>query len=160
MAKAKTLSRSQRRSRRQKRSSQARLRWGRGGAVLLVVVLVVLQSLLSPKSPGEGPRESEWLSGVVGYSYDAGATEYLYPNPAGFEAGRQWLPSLGDEDAPVVIIEFSDIFCSYCRDYALDSLPDILDEYVATGKVRYVDHFYGFNRSLEGGTALASLCAR
>ena len=122
-------------------------------------MLIVAQSLLSPTSPGNGPRETEWLSGVTGYSYDAGETEHVYPNPAGFGAGRQWLPALGEEDAPVVIVEFSDIFCSHCRDYSLDSLPEILDDYVATGKVRYVDHFYGFTRSLEEGAALTTLCA-
>jgi len=159
MAKTKTSSRSQRGSRGRRKSSQTWLPWGIGGALLLVVILVVVQSLLSPKSPDSGPREAEWLSGVTGYSYDAGETDYLYPNPAGSESGRKWLPALGEADAPVVIVEFSDIFCSHCRNYNLDSLPEILDEYVATGKVRYVDHFYAFTRSLEEGTALATLCA-
>lgn len=160
MAKTKISSRSQQyRSRRDRRRSQTWLPWGIGGALLLVVVLVVVQSLLSPKSPGKGPREAEWLSGVTGYPYDAGETHYLYPNPAGSEAGRKWLPALGKVDAPVVIVEFSDIFCSHCRNYGLNALPEILDEYVATGKVRYVDHFYAFTRSLEEGAALSTLCA-
>ncbi len=159
MAKSKTSSRSQHRSRRSRQRSQRWLPWGIAGAVLLVVVLVAAQSLQSPKSPGKGLREAEWLSGVTGYSYDAGETDYLYPNPGVLGAGRKWLPALGEADAPVVIVEFSDIFCGHCRNYGLDSLPEILDEYVATGKVRYVDHFYGFTRSLEEGTALATLCA-
>ena len=158
MAKTRTSSRS--RSRRHRQRSQAWLPWGIGGAVLLVVILVVVQSLQSSSaSPGNGPREVEWISDVTGYSYDAGETDYVYPNPAGFEAGRKWLPALGEEDAPVVIIEFTDIFCGHCRNYSLDNLPEILDEYVATGKVRYVDHFYGFANSLERGTALSTLCA-
>ncbi|MCD6287087.1 MAG: DsbA family protein [Anaerolineae bacterium] len=159
MAKTKTSSRSQHRSRRSRQRSQTWLRWGLGGALLLVVVLVAVPSLLSPKSPGSGPREAEWLSGISGYSYDAGETDYLYPNPAGSGTARKWLPALGEADAPVVIIEFSDIFCSHCRNYNLNALPEILDEYVATGKVRYVDHFYGFRRSLEEGAALSTLCA-
>jgi len=160
MAKTKTSSRSQQyRSRRDKRSSQTWLPWGIGGALLLVVVLVAGQSLLSGKSGGKGSREAEWFSGVSGYSYDAGETDYLYPNPSGPEAGRKWLPALGEADAPVVIFEFSDIFCGHCRNHALNALPEILDEYVATGEVRYVDHFYAFSHSLEEGTALSTLCA-
>ena len=135
------------------------MRWGLGGALLLVVVLVAVPSLLSPKSPGSGPREAEWLSGISGYSYDAGETDYVYPSPAGSGLVRKCLPALGEADAPVVIIEFSDILCSHCRNYNLNALPEILDEYVATGKARYVDHFYGFARSLEEGAALSTLCA-
>jgi protein-disulfide isomerase len=125
----------------------------------LIVVLVGGRALLSPKSPGNGARQQEWLSGITGSSYDAGETDHLYPNPAGLEAGRKYLPALGEEDAPVVIIEFSDIFCSHCRDFNLTTLPDLLDDYVSTGKVRYVDHFFGFAGSLEQGAVGAMFCA-
>lgn len=147
------------RRRRRRRDAQTRLPWVIGGAVLLVVVLVGLQALLSPRSPDKGPREAEWLQGITGYSYDAGDTEFTYPNPAGFEPGRKWLPSLGEETAPVVIVEFSDIFCSHCRDFNLNTLPEILEDYVATGKVRYVDHFFGFAGSLERGVVQSMMCA-
>jgi len=123
------------------------------------VALVVLRSVLQPKSPGQGPRDFEWLSGVTGVSYDAGETAYPYPNPADFAEGRKWLPALGDEDAPVVVMEFSDIYCGHCRDFNLDALPGILEDYVASGKVRWTDHFFGFNRTLQEGTVLALMCA-
>jgi protein-disulfide isomerase len=45
---------------------------------------------------------------------------------------------LGDADAPVTIIEFSDFPCPYCRRYALQTLPKIVETYVDTGKVRYI----------------------
>ena len=84
---------------------------------------------------------------------------YPYPNPADFAEGRKWLPALGDEDAPVVVMEFSDIYCGHCRDFNLDALPGILEDYVASGKVRWTDHFFGFNRTLQEGTVLALMCA-
>jgi protein-disulfide isomerase len=46
--------------------------------------------------------------------------------------------SLGDADAPVTIVEFSDFQCPYCRRHALQTLPKIVETYVDTGKVHYI----------------------
>ncbi len=45
--------------------------------------------------------------------------------------------SLGSEQAPVVIVEFSDFECSYCRLFYQQTLPRIADEYINSGKVRF-----------------------
>lgn len=45
---------------------------------------------------------------------------------------------MGDPNAPVVIEEFSDFQCPYCRQFALQTMPQIIDNYVATGKVYFV----------------------
>jgi protein-disulfide isomerase len=46
-------------------------------------------------------------------------------------------PSVGDEKAPVIIVEFSDYQCPYCGQHANQVLPQIIKEYVNTGRVRY-----------------------
>src|SRR3989344_5187613 len=45
---------------------------------------------------------------------------------------------LGDEDAPVVVIEFSDFQCPFCRSFWRDTLPEIKSQYIDTGKVKFV----------------------
>jgi protein-disulfide isomerase len=45
---------------------------------------------------------------------------------------------LGSAGAPVTRVEFSDYQCPYCRQHALDTLPQILETYVDTGQVRYI----------------------
>lgn len=44
--------------------------------------------------------------------------------------------SLGDVDAPVVLIEYADFRCPFCGVYARDTMPQLIDEYVESGQVR------------------------
>lgn len=46
-------------------------------------------------------------------------------------------PSLGKSDAPVTMVEFTDMQCPYCSRYFKTSFSPIKTEYVDTGKVRY-----------------------
>jgi len=45
---------------------------------------------------------------------------------------------LGDADAPVVIIEFSDYQCPFCARFWSQTLPALKSEYIDTGKVKFV----------------------
>src|SRR4051812_16345162 len=44
--------------------------------------------------------------------------------------------SLGDPNAPLVLVEFADLQCPYCKQFAATSWPNIVQRYVRTGKVR------------------------
>lgn len=44
---------------------------------------------------------------------------------------------LGREDAPVTIIEFTDLQCPYCARFARETFPQLKRDYVDTGRVRY-----------------------
>lgn len=47
-------------------------------------------------------------------------------------------PALGDEDAPVEVVEYSDFRCPYCAQFARDTKPELVERFVDTGVVRYV----------------------
>lgn len=47
------------------------------------------------------------------------------------------LPILGNKNAKVAIIEFSDFQCPFCRRFWKDTLPQIKKEYIDTGKVQF-----------------------
>lgn len=45
---------------------------------------------------------------------------------------------LGDPNAPVTLIEFSDFECPYCKRNFTNTMPSIIKDYIDTGKVKYV----------------------
>ena len=45
--------------------------------------------------------------------------------------------SMGDPNAPVTIVEYSDFQCPYCRVFWEDTEHRIVEEYVKTGKVYF-----------------------
>ena len=47
-------------------------------------------------------------------------------------------PTMGDPDAPITIIEFSDFQCPFCARFHTQTLPQILEEYIDQGKVKLV----------------------
>ncbi|MFH1538485.1 MAG: thioredoxin domain-containing protein [bacterium] len=46
-------------------------------------------------------------------------------------------PALGDKDAPVTMVEFTDMQCPYCGRYFNQTFSTLKTEYVDTGKLRY-----------------------
>ena len=43
---------------------------------------------------------------------------------------------LGSPSAPVRLVEFADLQCPFCREYTLQTLPQLVQDYVRSGKVR------------------------
>jgi protein-disulfide isomerase len=68
---------------------------------------------------------------------------------------------LGNPNAPLVIVEFSDFQCPYCARFHLNTFPQLKEKYIDTGKVYFVyRHFpLGFHQQAQKA-AEAAECAR
>ena len=108
------------------------------------------------------------LSVIVGVALCAAAV-LIYPNfkPVGtiataeeFARPRAQANAAGDPDAPIKIEEFSDFQCPYCGNFYRDTERQLVDTYVATGKVYLVYRSFGaFIGGESGRAAEAAYCA-
>lgn len=71
-------------------------------------------------------------------------------------------PVLGDKNAPVTIIEFSDYECPFCKRHFDETLPQLIKDYVKTGKAKIVfrDLPLSFHDPMATKEAVAANCAR
>ncbi len=112
-------------------------------AVLVVIVALVVVNSSSEPGPGEEPPR---IAKVEYHGIQGGFTE-------------EGFPYLGSLEADVVLMEFTDFYCSHCRDFNLDAEDSILSDYVATGQVRYVLHYYSSGSAPSLQVADAAMCA-
>jgi protein-disulfide isomerase len=98
--------------------------WLLAGAALLAAVIVGVAIAISQggaddnePSPAPGSEAPEQVEST-------------------FEGIPQAGVSLGDPDAPATLIEFADLQCPFCGEFANDQLPGVIDSYVRDGRVR------------------------
>lgn len=63
--------------------------------------------------------------------------------------------SFGAPDAPVTIIEYASLTCPHCRNFHLNTWPELKKKYVDTGKVRFIMREFPFDPRSSGGFMLA-----
>ncbi|MDE0090382.1 MAG: thioredoxin domain-containing protein [Thaumarchaeota archaeon] len=70
-------------------------------------------------------------------------------------------PTIGDADAPITIIEFSDFQCPFCARFSSQTLPSIQEEYIDKGLVKLVYRDFPLQHIHPNAavTALAAECA-
>lgn len=94
------------------------------GAAAMVVAVLIAVSTSGTKSASTTAASS---GGAV-----AGARE----SSAMLSGIPQHGLTLGDPNAPVRVIEFADLQCPFCREYSLNVMPKLVQDYVRPGKVR------------------------
>lgn len=67
--------------------------------------------------------------------------------------------SIGEENAPVVIVEYGDFQCPACQRFSQTTAEQLKTEYVQTGKVRFVFRQFAFLGDESQWAAEASECA-
>ena len=75
--------------------------------------------------------------------------------------------SMGDANAPIQLVEYSDFQCPYCERFAVDTEPLLVEYFISTGKVlftyrtagNWVSSNIGGSKTESQDAGLAALCA-
>jgi protein-disulfide isomerase len=63
--------------------------------------------------------------------------------------------SLGDEKAPVTIIEYASMTCPHCAHFSETTFPELKKRYIDTGKVRFIFREFPLDQLAAAGFMLA-----
>jgi len=124
------------------------------GAAALMIALLAPASADPELSAEELARERAALLAIMARdqapAVDA-SDQIRLPDAAG----------LGAADAPVLILEFGDYQCGFCRRHLMNVMPTLLEEHVVPGRLRYLFMEYPAERNLPASmeAANAALCA-
>ncbi len=126
-------------------------------ATLLLVGFIVgyFVAQVSPSALSGDSTDTEDNAKVIEVNVGGDTGEEKAPTVVEVSAGGNVY--LGRDDAPIEIIEFSDYQCSYCQRFHLESFGDLVENYVDTGKVKFVYRDYPL--SFHAQAPLASLSA-
>ncbi len=112
-------------------------------AIISMLVFAFLLGMLTNKllfMQNELARVQGTNQGAV-IDNTANANQFPTPQPkVDVEPGT--LPILGSADAPVTIVEFSDIQCPFCKRFVDDAFVELKTKYIDTGKVKLAFRHY------------------
>lgn len=86
------------------------------------------------------------LSFTPGFAQEAAQSAPANDQAASSQAASEEMPEgkvlpdivLGQEDAPVTMIEYASFTCSHCRDFHNDNFAKLKAEYIDTGKIKFI----------------------
>lgn len=96
-------------------------------ATSVFLLLVAVANFTSPGQSTVAPASDPSAAGSAGSAVTEPGFEKRDPND---------YMAIGDVNAPVVLVEWFDVRCTYCTQFARETLPVLIQDYVDTGKVR------------------------
>jgi protein-disulfide isomerase len=79
---------------------------------------------------------------------DPPLADLMQPNPLGEMA-------MGDEKAPITVIEYASMTCPHCAHFSEATFPELKTKYIDTGKVRFIFREFPLDQLAAAGFILA-----
>lgn len=123
------------------------------GAVITIGVMLIVTAARTP-SANVTPRAVQVSTGSNSSEMTLADAQPFVPKVVARPANTQ-----GADAAPVMIVEYSDFNCGYCKRFHDETFQRVVDTYVKTGKVRLSYKHFPFLTASSPWKAEASECA-
>jgi len=110
------------------------------GSLIIAIAVLISGGVIKLQGQGLGATSA---NGTTQSAQASGA-----PAPSanhrvsGVTAGN--LPTLGDKNAKVLVVEFADYQCPFCEQFFSQAYPQIKKDYIDTGKIQFAFRDYPF----------------
>lgn len=123
---------------------------------VLIVLLIIASFFL-----GRLSAQVEYLkNGQTGTAANTGTGAPITPAPGTkVSVDKGHFPAKGNKNAKVTVIEFADFRCPFCEQFFTTIEPQLLKDYVDTGKVQFYFRQYAFLGPASTVAANAAECA-
>lgn len=133
------------------------------GAIVFAAIVISGSLVFFATQLGGGSDEDlsmKIAKGIDDYVKDIQAGGTGTPTTVDLDSLTDDEPFIGDDDAPVILVEFSDYLCGYCHKFFDETEGQIKSDYIDTGKVKFVykDFLLGFAGDYEA--SLLNECVR
>ncbi|KKS43822.1 hypothetical protein A2567_02255 [Candidatus Azambacteria bacterium RIFOXYD1_FULL_42_11] len=111
------------------------------GAIIMAGVVIAVAVIYSVKSPS--PNAGDVKTAAIGALPAVSQSDFM----------------LGDQNAPVTIIEYGDFQCPFCGKFFKETESTLREEYIKTGKVKFIYRDFAFLGQESFWAANSARCA-
>ncbi|MCE3255318.1 MAG: DsbA oxidoreductase [Rickettsiaceae bacterium] len=115
--------------------------------LLTILALIVIAALVIFAARNLLGKEDAKIGDIIAKN-SSEKTQKTIDNEAAANLLKQ-LPSdlvLGDKNAPITMIEYASLSCPHCATFYSDAFPKLNEEYIKTGKVKFIYRDFPLNQ--------------
>lgn len=143
------------------RAKTIRLKAPKSYTPILITLLIIAAFLVGMLFTKVQYLEQNGSAGSYGAgNQQAAAPQAGQPTPgAKVNVATGHFPIMGQKNAKVTVIEFADLRCPFCEQFFTQTEPQLIKDYVDTGKVQFYFRSYAFLGPASTVAANAAECA-
>ena len=113
------------------------------GAIVLAAAVIAVAVIYSVNGPSAGNKKDNSETAALGALPAVSSTDFV----------------LGDQNAPVIMIEYGDFQCPFCGKFFRETESVLRENYIKTGKIKFIYRDFAFLGQESFWAANAARCA-
>lgn len=126
---------------------------------IIIAGILVAGAIMYKDDSAKGDQKASSEKKIFNVKKDNGEAEFKKDKKDVNIEGEGDDPMLGNPNAPVSMVVFGDFQCHFCRQFELETKPQIIEKYVKSGEVKIIARDFPFLGQDSLNMAVAANCA-